>query len=193
MHLFFESQLKLTGVDYFDYYLMHAQNKEVYKHFQKCEAYEVAQQLKKEGKVKHVGISFHDTADVLEEILVDHPEIEIVQIQFNYIDFDDSSVQSKKVYDVCRKYNKQILVMEPVKGGGLTNLPDDAKKILDSINSGKNLSYASYAIRFAASFDGIYKVLSGMSNFEQLKDNVSYMKEFNPLSNEEFEAINDVV
>lgn len=190
---FFESQLELCGVNYFDYYLMHAQDRNIYKHFQKCNAYEVAQQLKKEGKVKHVGISFHDTADVLDMILKEHPEIEIVQIQFNYIDYNDSGVQSKKVYEICRKHNKPVLVMEPIKGGGLVNLPDDAKKIFDSINKDKNLSYASYAIRFAGSFDGMYKVLSGMSSFEQLKDNVSYMTDFEKLNEEELNAIGDVV
>ena len=189
---FFEKQLELTGVKYFDYYLMHAQDRDNYKHFQKCEAYEVAQELKKEGKIKYVGISFHDTADILEMILKDHPEIEIVQIQFNYVDYYSASVQSKKVYDVCRKYNKPILIMEPVKGGGLVRLPEDAKKVLDNINIGKNLSYASYAVRFAASFEGVFKVLSGMSNFEQLKDNVSYMKEFIPFNNEEFKAVEKV-
>ncbi|MBQ9658074.1 MAG: aldo/keto reductase [Clostridia bacterium] len=189
---FFENQLKWTGVEYFDYYLMHAQDRDVYKHFQKCNAYEVAAELKKQGKIKHLGISFHDTAEVLEKILTEHPEIEIVQIQFNYIDFKDAGVQSEKVYNVCRKFDKPVLIMEPVKGGGLIRLPDNAKKVFDNINKGKNLSYASYAIRFAASFEGVYKVLSGMSNLEQLKDNISYMKNFEVLSNEEFKAIDEV-
>ena len=188
---FFESQLKILGVDYLDYYLMHAQDRDNYKHFMKCEAYEVAKELKEEGKIKHIGISFHDTADILEMILKEHPEIEIVQIQFNYMDYEDSGVQSKKVYDVCRKYNKPILVMEPVKGGGLVRLPDDAKKVFDIINK-KKLSYASYAIRFAASFDGIYQVLSGMSDFNQVKDNVSYMEEFEPLNDAEMKAVEEV-
>ena len=190
---FFEEQLKICGVEYFDYYLMHAQDRDNYKHFMKCEAYEVAKELKDEGKIKHLGISFHDTADVLDQILSEHPEIEIVQIQFNYIDFKDASVQSEKVYNVCRRYNKPVLVMEPVKGGNLVNLPDKAKKILDEVTKEKKLSYASYAIRFAASFDGIYKVLSGMSSLEQMKDNTSYMEEFKPLNDEEKEAINKVV
>jgi len=189
---FFESQLKILGVDYFDYYLMHAQDRDNYKHFMKCKAYEVAKELKEEGKIKHIGISFHDTADVLEMILKEHPEIEIVQIQFNYVDYLDPSVQSKKVYDICRKYNKPILVMEPVKGGGLVRLPEDAKKVFDKINVGKNLSYASYAVRFAASFDGIYQVLSGMSDFDQVKDNVSYMEEFEPLNEAEMKAVEEV-
>lgn len=186
---FFDNQLKWTGVEYFDYYLMHAQDRDIYKHFQKCEAYEVATELKNEGKIKHLGISFHDTAEVLEQILLEHPEVEIVQIQFNYADYNSASVQSKKVYDVCRKYDKPILIMEPVKGGGLVRLPDEAKEIFDSINKDKNLSYASYAVRFAASFDGVYKVLSGMSDLEQMKDNTSYMKDFEPLNEEEFNAV----
>ena len=188
---FFEEQLKWTGVEYFDYYLMHAQDRDIYNHFQKCHAYEVAAKLKEEGKIKHLGISFHDTADVLDKILNEHPEIEIVQIQFNYIDYESSSVQSKKVYEVARKHNKPLLIMEPVKGGGLANLPDSAKEVFDEL--GNKLSYASYAIRFAASQEGIYKVLSGMSNLEQMKDNVSYMKDFKPLTDKEYEAINKVV
>ena len=186
---FFESQLELTGVKYFDYYLMHALDKGNYDHFQKYNAFKVASELKKEGKIKHLGISFHDNEETLERILTDHPEIEIVQIQFNYIDYDSPSVRSKKVYDVCRKFNKPILIMEPVKGGALVRLPDKAKEIFDKLNHG---SYASYAIRYAASFDGVYKVLSGMSDFEQMKDNVSYMKEFTPLNEEEYKAIDKV-
>ena len=187
---FFNKQLEACGVDYFDYYLMHAQNRENYKHFMKCNAYEVAKRFKEEGKIKHLGISFHDTSDVLENILKEHDEIEIVQIQFNYVDFKDPSVQSEKCYEVCRKYNKQVLIMEPVKGGGLVRLPEEAKEEFDKLNN--NLSYASYAIRFAASFDGVYKVLSGMSDLEQMKDNVSYMKEFKKITPEEKEAIEKV-
>lgn len=185
----FEEQLKQTGVDYFDYYLMHAQDKEIYQHFQKCNAYTIAQELKAEGKIKHIGISFYDTADVLEMILSEHPEIEVVQIQFNYMDFDDPSVQSKKVYEVCRKYKKPIIVMEPIKGGGLVNLPDKAKMIFDKMNNG---SYASYALRFAASFEGVYKVLSGMSNLEQMQDNLSFMKDFQPFNQAEYKAVERV-
>lgn len=188
---FFEKQLEWTGVEYFDYYLMHAQDRKKYEHYQKTEAYEVALELKKEGKIKHLGISFHDNAELLEQILTDHPEVEIVQIQFNYIDYKSPSVQSKEIYEVCRKYNKPILIMEPVKGGGLVNLPEEAKKVFD--NLGNNLSYASYAIRFAASFDGVVSVLSGMSSLEQMEDNLSYMKNFKPLDKTEYEAIEKVV
>lgn len=184
---FFESQLEITGVDYFDYYLFHATARDNYKKFTACNAYKIVQELKEEGKIKHIGMSFHDTADVLDMILSEHPEIEIVQIQFNYLDYLNTGVQSKEVYEVCRKYGKEVLVMEPIKGGGLVKLPDEAKKVFDEVND-KNLSYASFAIRFAASFDGMFKVLSGMSNFEQLKDNVSYMENFEPLNEKEKEA-----
>ena len=185
----FESQLKACGVDYFDLYLMHAQGKENYPLFKACHAYETAFELKKEGKVKHVGISFHDRAEVLEEILTDYPEIEVVQIQFNYLDYEDPAVQSRACYEVCRKFHKPIIVMEPVKGGSLVNLPEDAKAVLDELHGG---SPASYAIRFAAGFPGMIMVLSGMSNLEQMKDNLSYMKDFQPLKENELAAIKKV-
>ena len=186
---FFEQQLKDCGVDYFDYYLMHAQGAENFKFFKQCRAYETAFELKKEGKVKHVGISFHDKAEVLEQILTEYPQVEVVQIQFNYLDYEDPAVQSRKCYEVCRKYNKPVIVMEPVKGGSLVNLPEDAKKVLEDLHGG---SPASYAIRFAAGFDGIEMVLSGMSSIEQMQDNLSYMKDFQPLSEKELDAVHKV-
>ncbi|AOZ97768.1 aldo/keto reductase [Butyrivibrio hungatei] len=184
---FFQSQLDACGVEYFDFYLMHAQTAVNFEKFKKCNAYETAFKLKEEGKIKHVGLSFHDKAEVLDNILTTYPQIEIVQIQFNYVDYDDASVQSKKVYDVCRKHNKPIIVMEPVKGGSLVNLPEKAQQIFDELNAG--LSNASYAIRFAASQEGIRLVLSGMSDMDQMKDNVSYMKDFKPLSETEMGAV----
>lgn len=186
---FFEQQLKDCGVEYFDYYLMHAQSAEIFKYFKQCHAYETAFALKAEGRVKHVGISFHDRAEVLEEILTEYPQIEVVQIQFNYLDYEDPAVQSRKCYEVCQKFGKPVIVMEPVKGGNLVNLPDKAKAVLDELQGG---SYASYAIRFAAGFEGIKMVLSGMSSMEQMKDNLSYMKEFQPLSEKETEAVEKV-
>ena len=186
---FFESQLEACGVEYFDFYLMHAQSKDIFAHFKKCHAYETALELKEEGKIRHFGISFHDKAEVLEEILKEYPQIEVVQIQFNYLDYEDPAVQSRKCYEVCRKYNKPVIIMEPVKGGNLVNLPEDAKKILDDLKGG---STASYAVRFAASFDGVRMVLSGMSNLEQMKDNLSYMKDFKPLNDTEMQAVKAV-
>ena len=185
----FESQLKICGVDYFDFYLMHAQGAGNYAHFKECHAYETAFELKKEGKVRHVGISFHDKPEVLEQILTEYPEVEVVQIQFNYVDYDDPAVQSHACYEVCRKHNKPVIVMEPVKGGNLVNLPEDAKAVLDELHGG---SPASYAIRFAAGFPGMMMVLSGMSSLEQMEDNLSYMKDFQPLNDAELAAVKKV-
>lgn len=186
---FFEQQLKDCGVEYFDYYLMHAQGADNFRFFKSCKAYETAFALKEEGKVKHVGISFHDKADVLEQILTEYPQIEVVQIQFNYVDYDDPAVESRKCYEICRKYGKPVIVMEPVKGGNLVNLPQSAKNIFEEL--GKK-SPASYAIRFAAGFEGIEMVLSGMSSYEQMTDNIRYMKEFQPLNDCEMEAVRKV-
>lgn len=186
---FFESQLEACGVDYFDFYLMHAQNADNFKKFKACRAYETAFALKAEGRIRHVGLSFHDRAEVLDQILTEYPQIEVVQIQFNYLDYDDIAVQSRKCYEVCRKHCKPVLVMEPVKGGSLVNLPEEAKKVLDDLHGG---SPASYAIRFAAGFPGMMMVLSGMSNMEQMKDNLSYMRDFKPLNETELAAVNKV-
>lgn len=187
---FFEQQLINTGVEYFDYYLMHALNTDFYEKYNRCNAFEVVKQLKEEGKIKHMGISFHDKAEVLEKILSEQPDIEVVQIQFNYADYDDAGIESYRCYQICEKYNKPVIVMEPVKGGGLVNLPEEAKKIFDGYN--KDASYASYAIRYCASFDKIFMVLSGMSNMEQMEDNISYMKEFVPFTKEEFVLVDQV-
>ncbi len=183
---FFESQLKACGVDYFDYYLMHAQGAGNYGHFKKCRAYETAFALKAEGRVRHVGISFHDRAEVLEQILADYPQIEVVQLQFNYVDYDDPAVQSRKCYDVCVQHGKPVIVMEPVKGGNLVSLPQDARAVLDALHGG---SPASYALRFAASFPGVKMVLSGMSDLAQMQENISFMADFKPLNEEEMAAV----
>ena len=185
----FASQLHACGVGYFDFYLMHAQNAHEFEKFQKCHAYETALALKREGKIKHFGISFHDKADVLEKILIAYPQIEIVQIQLNYLDYEDPSIESKKVYEVCEKFGKPVIVMEPVKGGNLVKLPEDAQPIIHALGKGSN---ASYAIRFAASFPNVRMVLSGMSDLYQMQDNVSFMKDFVPLLPEEKEALKKV-
>lgn len=186
----FKQQLKDSGVDYFDFYLMHSQDAAIYEKFRRCNAYETALEMQKEGKFRHFGISFHDKAEVLEQILKDYPQIEAVQIQFNYLDYGDPAVDSKRVYEVCEKYGKAVIVMEPVKGGNLVNLPEKAQGILDSLNSG--MSNASYAIRFAASFPNMFMVLSGMSDLAQINDNMSYMKDFKPLDEKEMQTVNDV-
>ena len=183
---FFESQLQICGVDYFDFYLMHAQDANNFGKYKACKAYETATELRKEGKIKHLGISFHDSAEVLEQILTEYPQVEVVQIQFNYLDYEDASVQSRKCYEVCRKFNKPVLIMEPVKGGKLVSLIDEAQAVLDKLNGGSN---ASYAIRFAAGFEGVFMVLSGMGSMEMVNDNCGYMKDFQPLNDEEMKAV----
>ena len=190
----FESQLKACGVDYFDFYLMHAQNADIFAKFKKCHAYENSFRLKEEGKVRHVGISFHDKAEVLDQILNEYPDVEIVQIQLNYADWDDAGVEAKKVYEICVKHKKPVVVMEPVKGGTLVNLPDEAQKVFDSLNKkrGTNFSNAAYALRYSATPEAVCMTLSGMSDIEQMKDNISSMKDFMPLDSEEMAAVDEV-
>ncbi len=183
---FIEKQLSLCGVEYFDFYLMHAQNAGNFEKFKRCRAYETAFALKEEGKLRHVGISFHDKAAVLDRILTEYPAIEVVQIQFNYVDYDNPGIESRKCYDVCRKHNKPVIVMEPVKGGTLVGLPPEADAILRGLGGGSN---ASYALRFAAGFEGVFMTLSGMSNEAQMADNLATMGRFVPLSEEEHAAI----
>ena len=184
-----DRQLEACGVDYFDFYLMHAQSSNNYQQYRDARAYETAFELKKTGKIRHVGISFQDSAEFLDKILTENPEIEVVQLQFNYVDFEDDRIQSRKCYEVCQKHGKPVLVMEPVKGGSLVNMPDAAGKVLDELGGG---SRASYAIRFAASFPNVVMVLSGMGSMEMMNDNISFMKDFKPLDEKEMEAVKRV-
>ena len=181
-----ESQLQACGVEYFDFLLMHAMNAARHETYRKLNAYDIAQQMKAEGKIRHVGFSFHDSAEVLDQILTNRPEMEFVQLQFNYVDYEDNRIQARACYEVCRRHGKPVMVMEPVKGGSLVNLPAEAMKLLT------NGSPASYAIRFAASFEGVAMVLSGMSNMEQMEDNLSFMADFQPLTAEEHQSIGKV-
>ena len=182
---YFENQLKICGVDYFDFYLLHAVNGTNYEKYKACNAFAIVADLKKQGKIKHMAMSFHDTAAVLDRILSEQPDIEAVQLQINYLDFDDPGIQSKACYDVAVKHGKKVIVMEPVKGGRLVNLPREAAEVLDALGGG---SYASYAIRYAASYPEVFMVLSGMGNMDMLNDNVSTMGNFVPLSAKELEA-----
>ena len=185
----FEEELAACGVEYFDYFLMHAQSRNNYPKYCECKAYEIGEELKNEGKIKHLGMSFHDSAEYLEKILIEKPMVEFVQLQFNYTDYEDDDVQAKKCLEVCRKYGKPVIVMEPVRGGSLVALPEEAKEMLEA--TGK--SCAEYAVRYAASFEGIFMVLSGMSSIEQLEENIAFMKDFKPLNEEEFALLDKVV
>lgn len=184
----FESQLKACSVDYFDFYLLHAQTDRLFKKYKRCRAYENAFEFKKEGRVKHVGISFHDRASVLENILNEYPEIEVVQIQYNYVDYNSIVVESKKCLEVCIKHNKPVIIMEPIKGGTLINLPKEAKSLFDNTD----ISPQNLALRFAANPKDVMMVLSGMSSIEQMMDNISFMKNVKPLTENEQELINKI-
>ena len=182
----FQSQLDACGVEYFDFYLMHAMSAKRHQMYLDTKAYDIAQELKAEGKIRHVGMSFHDTAEVLDKILTDRPELEFVQLQLNYVDWEDHRVQSRACYEVCVKHGKPVIVMEPVKGGSLVNLPQEALSLLTEGSA------ASYAVRYAASHDNVVMVLSGMSNTEQMEDNLSTMVDFKPLSEQEQDIISRV-
>lgn len=186
---FFESQLELCGVEYFDFYLFHALNRKGYEKHIRCNSFEIVKNLKEQGKIKHIGISFHDSAEFLDRILTEQPYIEVVQLQINYLDYDDPTVQSKACYDVAVKHGKKVIVMEPVKGGALADIPIDAAKVLECLGAG---SQASHALRFAASFPEVFMTLSGMGNMDMMNDNINTFRNFVPVSDEEIKIYGKV-
>ena len=186
----FYTSLKRTGAGYFDFYLLHNLAGERTKVFDRFHIWDFVKERKEEGLVKHIGFSYHGQAEELRDILSKHPEVEFVQLQINYADWDDPTVQSAKNLEVCNEFNKPVIIMEPVKGGTLFNLPEKVSHYMTDY--AKDASLASWAIRFAASQKGVMMVLSGMSNMEQMKDNVSYMDDFKPLRKEEYEVIENV-
>lgn len=179
----FLDQKEKCGVDYFDYYLLHCLDKKNFKSAEKYGVFEYLAERKKEGEIRVLGFSFHDTADVLDEILTKHPEMEFVQLQINYLDWENEKVQSRLCYETARRHGTPVIVMEPVRGGALANVPAIVKNMF--AEKDRSLSVASWAIRFAAGLEGVFMVLSGMSDMAQLKDNMSYMKDFTPLTEQE--------
>ena len=186
----FWTSLERTGAGYFDFYLLHNLGDTRTQVFEDFGIWEFVKEQKASGKIRHLGFSFHDKADVLEQVLTAHPEVEYVQLQINYADWDSDSVQSRLCYETARKHNKPVIIMEPVKGGNLAALPESVASIFKAANP--KASLPSWAVRFAASLDGLVTVLSGMSTLDQMKDNVSYMEHFQPLTDDERKVIADV-
>ena len=185
----FDTSLKQTGAGYFDFYLLHNLGEARTEYFDRFDMWNWVQEKKKAGLIKHVGFSFHSTPEELEAILNAHPEAEFVQLQINYADWNNPAVQSRKCYEVARKHGKPVIIMEPVKGGMLATPPESVAKILKDAEP--DSSVASWAIRFAASLEGVITVLSGMSNVEQIKDNLSYMKDFKGLTEDQEKVLKE--
>ena len=191
MERIFNEQLEKCGVEYFDYYLLHALNADLYETAKRLKSFEFISQMKAEGKIKNIGFSYHDNAEVLDKILTEHPEVDFVQLQINYLDWKSNDIQSEKCYEMACRHGKRVIVMEPVKGGTLAKLADNAEKLLKDYSP--DMSAASWAVRFAASPENVMVVLSGMSNMEQLVDNTGYMANFIPLCSEEYKILESAV
>ena len=179
----FNDQLEQTGAGFFDYYLLHGIEEGSYPKYEKFDCFNWLFDKKAKGLVRHVGFSFHGSPELLDEVLTKYPEMEFVQMQLNYLDWESEWVQSRAVHEMAVKHNKPIVVMEPVKGGTLAKVPEAAQKLLKGANP--DMSVPSWAIRFAASQENVWMVLSGMSSIEQMQDNISYMKDFTPLTADE--------
>lgn len=179
----FNAQLKKTGAGYFDYYLIHGVEEYLLSIYDKFDCFNWLLEKKEQGLVKHAGFSFHDKPELLEKVLNEHPEMEFVQLQINYLDWESEWINARECYEICVKHNKPVIVMEPVKGGTLAEVPEEAEKLFKAKEP--DLSVSSWAIRFTASLPNVMMVLSGMSTLAQMEDNLSYMENFKPLTEDE--------
>ena len=186
----FSEQLERTGVEYFDYYLLHNVSGFSEPGFLDVDSFGFANKKKEEGKIKHLGLSTHGNAEYLDNILTMHPEMEFVLLQINYLDWESDGIQSRKCYEVACKHNKPVLVMEPLKGGFLADVPPEAEKLMKDYNP--DASIVSWALRFVASLDNVCMVLTGASSFEQLEQNIEDFENFTPLNDEEYEILEKV-
>ena len=186
----FAQQLDNCGVDYIDYFMLHNVSGFTENAWKNVDLYSFIEKKKEEGKIKHIGISTHGDAEFLEEILFDHPELEFVLLQINYLDWEDEGIDAKKCWEVARKYNKKIMIMETYKGGFLADVPEEAEKIMKEYNPDK--SVVSWAMRFVANIDDIDVVLTGASTLEQLESNIHEFKNAEPLNDEEMEILTEV-
>lgn len=194
----FARQLENLGVDFIDYYLLHNFQTVYYDGIdgtggviKTCHLFDHALKWKDAGKIRHLGISFHSSADLLDRILTEHPEIEFVQIALNYIDWESEFVQAGKCYEVIRRHGKEVVIMQPVKGGGLAAVPEAARNALQAMDS--EASIVSWALRFAGGLDGAICILSGMSTLEQMQENTQAFKALSPLTKGEREQLHEVV
>ena len=183
----FGEQMKKTGVTFFDYYLLHAVSTSYYETYQRLHCFEWLREKKRAGLCKKIGFSFHDTAEVLDRVLTEQQDMDFVQLQINYLDWESDSIQSRACYEVARKHGVPVVVMEPVKGGTLAAVPNAVREIFRQCD--EKASPASFAIRFAASLPGVMMVLSGMSTMEQLQDNMAFMQKLRPLDEQEQTAV----
>ena len=183
----FFTSLERTGAGYFDYYLLHALQRSNYMLYEEYHLWDFLKEMKAKGLIRHYGFSFHADPQLLEELLAAHPDVEFVQLQINYADWENPGVASKRNLEICKAHGKPVTIMEPVKGGILADPIPAVKEILSAANP--EASYASWAIRFVASQDNILTVLSGMSSIAQMEDNLSCMKDFKPLNADELETI----
>ena len=185
----FENQLKRCGVSYFDYYLIHTVSRNNIEHYRKTKAFETVRALKEEGRIEHMGFSFHDQPEFLDELLNEFPYVDVVQIQFNYLDFSNPNVRSKDCYDVCMRHGKEVIVMEPVKGGNLASLPAEASRVISQLGK----SPADLALRFVSGFEGVSMILSGMSTLSQMEENTATMRDAKALTLEEEKGLSKIV